>query len=83
MFAPYAQFWFEPIANYVCDKEDKNVGLHYFRRDLCTLLVSWNFMPDDSSRSKLVCTTLVNKLVMISADKSKLIFSTNIRKRSR
>lgn len=48
-------------------------------RDLCTLLMSWaDFVPDDSSKNKLLCTTVVNTLIKFAADKTKMIFNTNI-----
>lgn len=59
-------------------KNNGGKGFHYFMRDLCTLLVSWNFTPDDSPKHKLLCTTMVNTLIKFGADKSKLIFNTNI-----
>ena len=48
-------------------------------RDLCTMLISWQgFVPEDSSKNKLLCTQVVNTLVKYSADKTKMIFNTNI-----
>jgi len=80
LFAPYAKFWFEPIANYLVEKNNGGKGFHYFMRDLCTLLISWShFTPDESSaKNKLLCTNVINTLVKYSADKTKMIFNTNI-----
>ena len=47
-------------------------------RDLCTLLISWGYVPEDSSKNKLLCTNVINKLVKYGADKAKMIFNTNI-----
>lgn len=82
LFAPYAKEWFEPIAQYIVQKDNGGKGFHYFMRDLCTLLISWmsarHFKPDDSPKTRLLCTQVVNTLVKYSADKAKLIFNTNI-----
>ena len=79
LFAPYSQHWFEPIANYIIEKNNGGKGFHYFMRDLCTLLMSWaDFMPDDSSKNKVLCTQVVNTLIKYAADKTKMIFNTNI-----
>ncbi|CDW71353.1 dna-dependent protein kinase catalytic subunit [Stylonychia lemnae] len=47
LFSAYAKEWFEPIANYLCDKNNGGKGFHYFMRDLCTLLISWNYIPEE------------------------------------
>ena len=79
MFEPYAAHWFEPIANYILEKNNGGKGLHYFMRDLCTMLISWQaFVPEESNKNKLLCTQVVNTLVKYSADKTKMIFNTNI-----
>ena len=82
LFAPYAQHWFEPIANYIVEKNNGGKGFHYFMRDLCTLLISWtHYVPDEGvTRNKLLCTQVINTLVKYAADKTKMIFNTNIRK---
>jgi DNA-dependent protein kinase catalytic subunit len=47
LFETYAQKWFDPIAKYLTLKNNGGKGFHYFMRDLCTLLVSWNsFVPE-------------------------------------
>jgi len=62
------------------EKNNGGKGFHYFMRDLCTLLISWShFTPDESSaKNKLLCTKVINTLVKYSADKTKMIFNTNI-----
>ena len=79
LFEPYAAHWFEPIASYICEKNNGGKGLHYFMRDLCTLLISWSkFTPEETPKNKNLCTQMVNTLVKYSADKAKMIFNTNI-----
>lgn len=81
MFSPYAQHWFEPIANYIIEKNNGGKGFHYFVRDLCTMLISWShYTPEETPRHKLLCTQVINTLIKYSADKAKIIFNTNIRK---
>jgi DNA-dependent protein kinase catalytic subunit len=61
-------------------KENGGKGFHYFLRDLCTILVSWNYVPDHPSDStKLLMTKVINALILISADEVKLIFKQNIK----
>jgi DNA-dependent protein kinase catalytic subunit len=75
LFKPFADKWFEPICQYVILKDNGGKGFHYFLRDLCTMLISWNYVPvnpDDSS--KLLMTKMVNSLILIAADEVKLIF---------
>jgi hypothetical protein len=62
------------------EKNNGGKGFHYFMRDLCTLLISWpHFTPEESSaKNKLFCTNVINTLVKYSADKTKMIFNTNI-----
>jgi len=79
LFEPYAAHWFEPIASYICEKNNGGKGFHYFMRDLCTLLISWSkFVPEETPKNKNLCTQMINTLVKYSADKSKMIFNTNI-----
>ena len=77
---PYAKDWFEPICKYIVDKNNGGSGFHYFLRDLTTMLVSWNFTPDDTSKNRALCTEAINALIKCSADKTKMVFNTNIRK---
>lgn len=64
---------------YITEKNNGGKGFHYFMRDLCTLLISWkDFVPEDSSKNKQLCTQVINTLVKYSADKTKMIFNTNI-----
>lgn len=78
LFKPYASLWFEPICEYLKSKDKRGKGFHYFLRDLCTMLISWNFVPEDSPKVRLLLTEVVNSLILISADKVKLIFKQNI-----
>ena len=60
LFAPYAAQWFEPVAQYIIEKENGGKGFHYFMRDLCTLLISWmndrHFSPEETPKNRLLCT---------------------------
>lgn len=78
LFKPHASLWFEPICEYIASKNKRGKGFHYFLRDLCTMLISWDFIPSDSSQTKLLLTRVINSLILISADKIKLIFKQNI-----
>lgn len=79
LFAPYASEWFEPVCKYITEKNNGGKGFHYFMRDLCTMIISWNYVPDETvGKNKVVCTSVVNTLVKCAADKAKLIFNTNI-----
>jgi DNA-dependent protein kinase catalytic subunit len=42
IFKPYAQFWLEPICNYIVGKQKNGKGFHYFLRDLVSLLILWS-----------------------------------------
>lgn len=77
---PYANRWFEPICQYIIEKKsDGGKGFHYFLRDLCTMLISWKYLPAKTSKTKLLLTNVVNCLIRISADAVKLIFKQNIK----
>lgn len=78
LFKPYAHLWFKPICEYIVNKNKSGKGFHYFLRDLCTMLISWDYVPKDSSRTRILLTQVINTLIPISADKIKLIFKQNI-----
>jgi hypothetical protein len=42
------------------------------------MLISWDFVPEDSPDSRKLLTLVINSLILISADKIKLIFKQNI-----
>ena len=80
MFEPYSKYWFEPICQYVILKDNGGKGFHYFLRDLCTLLISWNCTPKNpSDDEKKLMTKVINTLIRISTDEVKLIFKQNIK----
>lgn len=74
LFKPHANLWFTPICNYIISKKNGGKGFHYFLRDLCTMLISWNYVPPMNQESKQLLTKVINALVLISCDKTKLIF---------
>jgi DNA-dependent protein kinase catalytic subunit len=78
LFKPHAHLWFEPICEYIISKNKNGKGFHYFLRDLCTMLISWDYVPKDASRTRILLTRVINTLIPISADKIKLIFKQNI-----
>lgn len=78
LFQRFATHWFEPLCHYIVQKETGGKGFHYFLRDLCTMIISWNFVPNDTPKNRELCTQVVNTLIKCSADKAKLIFNTNI-----
>jgi DNA-dependent protein kinase catalytic subunit len=78
LFKPHANLWFESICEHVASKDKRGKGFHYFLRDLCTMLISWDYVPEESAKAKRLLTDVVNSLVLISADKIKLIFKQNI-----
>ena len=43
------------------------------------MLISWNYVPESSSATKLLLTEVINSLILISADPTKLIFKQNIK----
>lgn len=80
LFKPYASHWFEPICQYITSKKSSGGrGFHYFLRDLCTMLISWRYVPERTPRTKLLLTKVINALILISADQVKLIFKQNIK----
>lgn len=81
LLKPYAKLWFKPVCNFIVSKKSGGKGFHYFLRDLTTLLISWSeeWVPDaDDSESAKLCSNVLNYLIMLAADKSKLIFNINI-----
>lgn len=46
VFKIYAQWWVDPICNYITGKQKNGKGLHYFHRDLIMLLISWKGLYD-------------------------------------
>lgn len=81
MFKPYASMWFEPICKFITQKQTGGKGFHYFLRDLTTLLIQWSDIATPhvaSKATKELCSKVVNTLIKMSADKSKLIFNINI-----
>lgn len=42
IFEPYAKFWFTELADYVLSKDNGGKGLHYFLRDICTILITFS-----------------------------------------
>ena len=79
LFKPHANLWFRPICEYIISKKNGGKGFHYFLRDICTMLISWNYVPENSSRTKILLTEVINSLMLISADPTKLIFKQNIK----
>ena len=80
LFKPYARYWFEPFLKYMIDKNTGGKGFHYFLRDLCAVLAAWNFVPEDSFNNRRLASALINNLIKTSADKTKHIFTSNIRR---
>lgn len=63
IFLPYSKFWFKPIGNYITTKNNGGVGLHYFTRDLCSLLLTFHqsnefpYKPDsENPEDRLLCS---------------------------
>ena len=79
LFKPYASQWFEPICNYILCKKSGGKGFHYFLRDLCTMIISWDYVPESNPTNKLLLSNVINSLILISADVIKLIFKQNIK----
>lgn len=80
LFKPHASQWFEPICQYITNKKSGGGrGFHYFLRDLCTMLISWRYLPEKTLQTKKLLTNVVNSLILISADPVKLIFKQNIK----
>jgi DNA-dependent protein kinase catalytic subunit len=79
LFKPHAALWFEPICEYIICKNNGGKGFHYFLRDVCTMLISWDFMPPDTSKMKMLLTKVINSLILIAADGIKLIFKQNVK----
>ena len=64
------------ICEFITGKQTGGKGIHYFIRDLCTLLVLWSdtYKPTD----RAMCSKVINTLIRLAADKSKIIFNINI-----
>ena len=78
LFAPQAKHWFEPICEFLRSKNKHGKGFHYFLRDLCTMLISWDYVPEVNASTKLLMSDVVNSLIMISADKVTRVFKQNV-----
>jgi len=42
MFKPFANFWLEPVCNFIIGDKTGGKGFHYFLRDLVSLLILWS-----------------------------------------
>ena len=78
LFKQYAEHWLEPICNFIVGKQKNGKGLHYFHRDLVTLLISWKGLYSVNQEKSGILSKLINTLIRIAADKQKHIFSINI-----
>lgn len=81
LFKPFAQHWFHVICEFMVARKTGGKGFHYFLRDLATLLIQWSdtFTPRfENARERTLCSQVMNKLINITADKSKYIFNINI-----
>ena len=79
IFYPYAAVWFEYIAEYVISKDTGGKGLHYFLRDICSVLISFSDKLDyNNDKTIKYWNEILNWLVKYSADKRRLIFTHNI-----
>ena len=79
VFQPYANHWFSHLADYVVSKDTGGKGLHYFLRDVCTILINFSDSIDlENDSNKQKCNEILNCLIKYAADKRKLIFTHNI-----
>ena len=61
VFYPYANEWFVYLAEYVTSKDTGGKGLHYFLRDICSILVSFSDNIDLSKdNTKRLCNEIVS-----------------------
>ena len=79
LFGRFAKEWWEPIITYVVTDKDHGKGFHYFSRDLCTTLLSWNYVPPIEKRSMDLCSKLINRLINILPHQTSYIFHMNVR----
>jgi len=66
------------VCTFICSRQTGGKGFHYFLRDLATLLISWGETYTPTQRDSQLCSQVLNTLIKISADKSKIIFNINI-----
>lgn len=80
LFKPFAWAWVKPICEFITSKNTGGKGFHYFLRDLTTLLILWTSSESHKflSQEGAMCSKVVNTLVRLAADKSKIIFNINI-----
>ena len=78
LFEPYAQFWIEPICNYITGKQKNGKGFHYFLRDLATLLITWSKSYIVAQEQSTLFSKVINTIIRLAADKQKVIFNINI-----
>lgn len=78
IFEPYAQYWIEPICNYITGKQKNGKGFHYFHRDLATLLITWSKSYTVTQEQSALLSKVINTIIRLAADKHKVIFNINI-----
>ena len=80
LFKPFAKEWFDPIMAYLLQcKEQGKGGFHYFARDLCTMILSWEYVPISDKTHIEICSSLVNNIIKVLPDKTSYIFYMNVR----
>ena len=79
LFHNYASYWFEYLAEYMISKDTGGKGLHYFLRDIWTVLINFSdkFNYENENTAKY-WNEILNWLIKYSADKRRLIFTHNI-----
>jgi len=79
IFQPYANYWFEYLAEYAISKDTGGKGLHYFLRDICSVLIRFHGKYEIASdKNKRYCNEILNSLIKYAADKRRVIFAHNI-----
>ena len=78
LFKPFSINWIKPICDFIVSKNTGGKGFHYFLRDLTTLLILWSESINPVDLQPKLCSKVLNTLVRLAADKSKIIFNINI-----
>jgi len=82
VFRPYAKEWSEVLFDYCTQKNNGGKGFHYFLRDVCTTLLTWHsqgFKLEESLSNKKMCSEIIMNLMKVAADKTPLIFKSNLK----
>eukprot|EP01022_Parablepharisma_sp_SALTPOND_P020644 TRINITY_DN3819_c0_g1_i2.p1 TRINITY_DN3819_c0_g1~~TRINITY_DN3819_c0_g1_i2.p1 ORF type:complete len:1640 (+),score=159.31 TRINITY_DN3819_c0_g1_i2:9252-14171(+) len=79
LFKPFAKEWFDPVLSYLVESKEQGKGFHYFSRDLCTILLEWEYVPYADRRAIELCSNLINGIIKVLPDKTSYIFHMNVR----